>query len=115
MVLGDLLKQFDDEAAVAKTLLAIGDTALVVDVGTSAARFGENVGEYAAGATRRFAQMASDDDWLGLMNTLERTTNPGTACLGHILKWALREDGQPRRKSSDCNCCGGGACGDGEG
>ena len=46
---------------------------LFARVGESATRFEETVGEYASGAVRRFANLADSEDWLGLMNVVDRT------------------------------------------
>ena len=42
------------------------------------------VGLGAAGAARRFANLASSEDWLALMNVIERADDPGVATLGHM-------------------------------
>ena len=59
----------------------------------------------AAAASRRFAQLASDEDWLALMTALERADDAGAACLRHMLAWSLRHEGEQPDKG-----CGGGPC-----
>ena len=90
MVLGQVLERLGDEAFAAETLVALEDLNLMVQVEAAGRPFGEGVGEYAAGASRRFAQLASDEDWLALMTALERADDAGTACLKHMLEGSLR-------------------------
>ena len=86
-----------------------------VDVMTT--RFGESVGEYASGAVRRFANLAGSEDWLGLMNVLERATDPGAGCLTYMVGWSLKQDEAPPASHADsdhahagCTCGGSGGC-----
>ncbi len=102
MVLGQVLERLCDEAFAAETLVALEDLNLMVEVEAAGRSFGENMGEYAAGASRRFAQLASDDEWLALMTALERADDAGTACLKHMLEWSLRHDAE----SPDEGCGG---------
>lgn len=92
MVLGEVLERLGDEAYAAETLVALEDLNLMVQVEAAGRPFGEGIGEYAAGASRRFTQLASDEDWLALMTALERADDAGTACLKHMLGWSLRQD-----------------------
>lgn len=105
MLLGQVLEQLGDEAFAAETLVALEDLHLMVEVEAAGRQFGENIGEYASGASRRFAQLASDEDWLALMTALERADDAGTACLKHMLEWSLRQDVAERDEG-----CGGGQC-----
>ena len=47
---------------------------------------------YASGAVRRFANLAGSEDWLGLMNVVERADDPGTGCLVYMVNWSLKKD-----------------------
>lgn len=105
MLLGQVLERLGDEAFAAETLVALQDLALMVEVEAAGRQFEETIGEYAAGASRRFAQLASDDDWLALMTVLERADDAGAACLKHMLAWSLRNDA---RQPGDG--CGSGQC-----
>lgn len=105
MLLGQVLERLHDEAFAAETLVALEDLALMVQVEAAGRQFGEDVGAYAAGASRRFADHASDEDWLALMTALERTDDAGAACLRHMLAWSLRHDAE--QADDDC---GGGRC-----
>lgn len=108
MVLGEVLERLGDAAFAAETLVALEDLNLMVQVEVTGRLFGENVGEYAAGASRRFAQLASDDDWLALMTVLERADGAGTACLKHMLEWSLHHDAVSADDGVDGSC--GGRC-----
>ena len=108
MVLGEVLERLGDEAFAAETLVALEDLNLMVQVEAAGRPFGEDIGEYAAGASRRFAQLASDEDWLALMTVLERAHDAGTACLKHMLEWSLRHDAESADDDADDGC--GGKC-----
>ena len=101
-MLGHVLERLGDEAFAAETLLGMNDLPLMVDVESVGDRFGESLPAYAVGATRRFAAFASDEDWLALMNALERAHDPGAACLHHMLNWSLARDREEH--GSACGC-----------
>ena len=68
-------------------------------------------GEYAAGAVRRFANLAVSEDWLGLMNVIERAGDPGIDCLTYMVKWSLKQDEAPPTPAHEgCTCGGNGGC-----
>lgn len=98
MMLGQVIERLGDEAFAAEAMIGLGDLALLVEIDAAAEAFDETRAVYAAGAARRFASHASDDDWLALMTAMERALDPGTACLKHMLAWSLRHDSQP------CGC-----------
>jgi hypothetical protein len=109
MLLGQVLERLGDVAFAAETLVSLEDLALMVEVEAAGRQFGEDIGEYAAGASRRFAHHASDEDWLALMTALERADDAGTACLRHMLGWSLRHDAEPASDGcgrSSCTCKG---------
>lgn len=106
MLLGQVLERLGDEAFAAETLVSLNDLALMVQVEAAGRQFGEDIGVYAAGASRRFAHHASDDDWLALMTALERADDSGEACLRHMLAWSLRHDAE----QLDDGCGGGCTC-----
>ena len=108
MVLGEVLERLGDETFAAGTLVALEDLNLMVRVEAAGRPFGKGIGEYAAGASRRFAQLAADDDWLALMTALERADDAGTACLKHMLEWSLRHDAESPDEGcgGDCTCKG---------
>ena len=113
MVLGEVLERLGDEAFAVETLVVLEDLKLMVEVEAAGRPFGEDIGEYAAGASRRFAQLASDEDWLALMTALERAPDAGTACLKHMLEWSLRHDAASVDDDADDGCGGHCTCKEG--
>ncbi|MCC7346410.1 MAG: hypothetical protein IT538_03335 [Variibacter sp.] len=110
MQLGQLIRQLSDETSAAAVLDATGDLLLVAHVTTTAQRFAETSGEYVSGAVRRFSNQADDEDWLALMNVIERSDEPGTGCLLHMVNWALRKDSAPPPDVASTKCGCGGSC-----
>lgn len=117
MQLGEVIRSFDDEALAAEALIACGDIALLARVDAMTSRFSETAGEYASGAVRRFANLAGSEDWLGLMNILERASDPGTGCLTYMVGWSLKQDeaisashGEVDNSNTGCTCGGSGGC-----
>src|SRR6266702_4640761 len=109
MQLGEIIRSLSEETPADEALLACNDIVLFARVGEAAARYEETVGEYAAGAVRRFANLAVSEDWLGLMNVVERTDDPGTGCLVYMVNWSLKKDDAPEPAHAGCSC-GGGSC-----
>lgn len=111
MQLGEIIGSLSEEKVANEALLACNDITLFARVGEAAGNFEETTGEYAAGAVRRFANLAESEDWLGLMNKVERASDPGIDCLTYIVNWALKQDeavAKPRH--AGCTCGGGGGC-----
>jgi hypothetical protein len=102
MLLGQLLERLGDEAIAAEALIALADLPLVAEIENAGRPFGETADVYAAGAARRFATLASDEDWLSLMTALDRADDPGLACLRQMLVWSLRVDQQRQRHGCSC-------------
>ncbi len=110
MQLGTLMDHlaFEDDAASA--LEALGDIVMFTNVQAMGERFEETPGEYVANASRRFAALGSDEDWLGLMAVMERSNDPARAALERMLRWALKIDAADAPSASHGGCtCGGGA------
>jgi coenzyme F420-reducing hydrogenase alpha subunit len=83
----------------------------LAQVGQAADRYEETMGEYAAGAARRFANLAPSEDWLSLMNVIERANDPGIDCLTYMVRWSLKqEDAPPTLARQGCTCGGNGGC-----
>ena len=111
MQLGRIISSLSEEAPASEALLACNDIVLFARVGEAAQRYEETVGEYAAGAVRRFANLAVSEDWLGLMNVLERADDPGIGCLTYMVDWSLKKDESPAVPSHEgCTCGGEGGC-----
>jgi hypothetical protein len=117
MQLGEIIRGFNDETHAAEALMACGDIVLLARVDAARNRFGESIGEYASGSVRRFANLAGSEDWLGLVNTLERAADPGAGCLTYMVGWSLKQDEAARAPHADtahahagCTCGGSGGC-----
>ena len=111
MQLGDIIRSLSEETAASESLLACNDIVLFARVGEAANRYEETVGEYASGAVRRFANLADNEDWLGLMNVVERTDDPGNGCLVYMVNWSLKKDETPELPAhTGCTCGGNGGC-----
>ncbi len=94
MLLGDLLSRFDDENVAQEAVLALGDLAMVARLREAADANGMAFGAFAAGAVRRYAAEASDEEWITLMGVLSRAADPGSACLRRALAHAFGPAGQ---------------------
>lgn len=92
MLIGELIRALDDEASIATSMAAVGDFVLLADIARVAPRFEETPAEYARGALRRFANQASDEDWLAAMTAIERADDPGQVLLAMMLRWSLARD-----------------------
>lgn len=105
MSFGALLRKLRDENKAEEALFAVGDLVLVAEVELIRQSFGESTSEYVAAAAQRFANTASDDDWLQLMNRLERAGDHAAVCLGTMLRWAIRTDNaQAHGTHGECGC-----------
>jgi len=111
MQLGNLFRDLDDDTYASEVLAAYGNAALMARVHETASRFEENANEYVAGSVRRFANQASDEDWLALMNKVERAPDPAVASLVHMIGWSLKHDAAPATQPQSPCSCGGGSCG----
>ncbi|WP_291849968.1 hypothetical protein [Bradyrhizobium sp.] len=111
MQLGEIIGSFSEEARASEALLACNDIVLLARVGEAAFRHEETVGEYAAGAVRRFANLAVSEDWLALMNVIERADDPGIGCLNYMVHWSLKQDETPAVTAhAGCTCGDSGGC-----
>lgn len=111
MQLGEIIRSFSEEAPANEALLSCNDIVLFARVGEIAGRYKETVGEYTAGAVRRFANLAVSEDWLGLMNVVERADDPGIGCLTYMVNWSLKQDETSVVPAhAGCTCGGGGGC-----
>ena len=113
MLLGTMMSALRDEDAATATLMELGDIVLAAQVEAARDAHGESVGEYVTGAVRRFALLAGDEDWLGLMTALERSDDPAGACLTRMLSWSLARDARVDSGDPHDGCsCGGEGCHD---
>jgi hypothetical protein len=111
MHLGTLISNLESESHAGAALHALGDLVLFARVQETGAEHDEEPGEYVANGARRFAARASDEDWLALMNAIERADDPGQAVLERIVRWSLDKDAAAAQgPHSSCSCGGGGGC-----
>ncbi len=110
--LGALLRHLEDEASAGAALHALGNLVLRPGRGHGrAARMTKTRGPMSPTEARRFASRASDEDWLGLMNAIERAERSRRAVLERIVNWSLDKDAaQTDAVHEGCTCGGGGGC-----
>jgi hypothetical protein len=107
MELGKLIDRMTVEDEAAAALEALGDIVLFAEVQAMGERYDENPGEYVANATRRFAAQGSNEDWLDLMNVMERSNEPARAALERMLRWSLKHDAAETESQNAGQCfCG---------
>ena len=116
MLLGSLLKKLESPEYSEALLEGLGDIVLLARVQTAGQIHDEEPAEYASGAVARFSRMASDEDWLAVMNALERSEEPASACLRLMVEWALTQDAKDAQTAppgeKTCTCGGQGGCHD---
>ncbi len=105
MLLGDVLRNLQDETLAMQTLAAMNDLVLLARVRVAAGLFGETPGEYAANSVRGFADRAGDEDWLSLVTAIQNSADTGQTCLAHMINWALQRDAA-RQAHPGCACEG---------
>ena len=108
MHLGTLIGRLESEQDAAAALETLGDLVLYARTADMAARFGESPAQYASVAVARFAAMADDEQWVGLVGALERAENPARTALGRMLVWALALDARElaEEPAQPCGCRG---------
>jgi len=89
-MLGDLLAGLSDETAATETILARGDLQLLTAIREQAAAEEMDLATYVNRAIRRYANAASDEEWITLIGLLNRTQDPGAVCLQRALAYALQ-------------------------
>ena len=110
MLLGSIFKRLEDQHDSAAALDALGDIVLLTEVTEIGMLHNESPGEYVAGAARRFAASAKEDDWLGLVTAVERSDDPARTMLDAMVRWSLRQDQRSAgadytgTRSGDCRC-----------
>lgn len=115
MLLGTLMERLAQEDDAAAALLALNNIVLFAEVRAIGERFDESPGEYVANASRRFAAMAGDEDWLNLMTVMERSDDPAHAALERMLRWSLTRDAAEAEHNAAHIQAGGCSCGGGAG
>lgn len=88
MLFGDLLSRFTDEAVATEAILSLADLRLLTALRERAEADGLDLGSFAALAVQRYAEEASDEEWVTLMGAMERSNDPGLTCLKRALVYA---------------------------
>lgn len=89
-MLGDLLASLTDETTALETILGAGDLNMLVAMRAQAQADGVELGTYVAQTVQRYANEASDEEWITLMGLLNRSLDPGRICLARAFEHALR-------------------------
>src|SRR5476651_2541336 len=84
-MLGDLLTSLTDETTALETILGAGDLKLLAAAQEMAAADGLDLGSYVTQTVQRYANEASDEEWVTLVGLLNRSQDPGTTCLKRAL------------------------------
>ena len=90
MLLGDLIARFDDEAVAEEAVLALGDLAVLAALRERAAAMGLPIGACMAAAARRYADHASEEEWVTLLGQMGQAQDPGAVYLRRALAYACR-------------------------
>jgi hypothetical protein len=80
-MLGDILASLTDETTALETILGTGDLALLTAVRERASKEGIDLATYVSRTVQRYANEASDEEWITLMGALNRSPDPGATCL----------------------------------
>lgn len=96
MLLGDLLEQFSYDDVAAEAIQRLDDPKLLAALDERARAIGLSLGAYAAGAARRYAAVASEDEWTTLLGAMTGTPDPGMVYFGRAMAHAVRHPGWTR-------------------
>jgi len=109
MLLGTLIERLSTDSDAAVALEALDDVVLFAELEAMASRFEESAHQYVAASASRFAAMASDEEWLGLMGDVERAADPAQAVLVRMVRWGLKRDADDldQAPATACGCSGG--------
>lgn len=109
MYLGQLIARLRSENDAGLALESLNDFALFSEIAGMGEMFAETPGEYMAGAASRFANQASNEDWLQLVSCVEGSGDPGRTLLQSIVRWSLARDRATVAQEAlriECNCSG---------
>lgn len=94
MLLGDVIRQLQDETFLTETLLRIGDLGLLARLRVASAENAVSIGDYALWAVRNYADNAPSDEWTTLVSLLGQADDPGAVCLERALSYMLAAEGR---------------------
>ena len=89
-MLGDILARLTDETTAVETILGAGDVALLAAVQHRAAADGLDLAACLTQTVQRYTNEASDEEWITLIGIMNRSQDPGTACIKRAFEVALR-------------------------
>jgi hypothetical protein len=89
-MLGDLLASLTDETTAVEMILGAGDLKLLTAAHELAAADGLDLAAYVTQTVQRYANEASDEEWVTPMGMLNRSHDPGTTCLKRAFEHARR-------------------------
>jgi hypothetical protein len=95
VLLGDVIRQMQDEIFVTETVLRIADCTLLARLRERAAENAVSIGDYALWAVRNYADNAPPDEWTTLVGIIGQVDDPGAACLERALSYVLAAEAQP--------------------
>jgi hydroxypyruvate isomerase len=88
-MLGDILRQLNDETAAHGTLLGASDVTLVAAARERSASEGVDLTTCVVETVQRYTAQASDEEWITLIGMLNRAPDPGAAYLRRAFACAL--------------------------
>ncbi|MGL4396981.1 MAG: hypothetical protein ACRCS9_10620 [Hyphomicrobium sp.] len=109
MLLGAVINGLKNETTALEALLSLGDIVLLAEVDAARQRHEESTSEYVYGAAQRFAQLASNDEWLQLTTALQKSDQPAETAVEIMVRWSIARDAQLGPESGDnvgCTCGG---------
>lgn len=117
MLLGAVINGLKNETIALEALLLLGDIVLLAEVDAARQRHEESTSEYVYGAAQRFAQLASDDEWLRLTTALEKSGQPAETAVEFMVRWSITRDAPLTLESitHEISTYGGCSCGRGNG
>ena len=89
-MLGEILARLTDETTAVETILGAGDVALLATVQQRAAADGLDLAACLTQTVQRYTNEASDEEWITLIGIMNRSQDPGTACIKRAFEVALR-------------------------
>ncbi len=89
-MLGDLLANLTDESTALETILGAGDLTLLTAVRERAAAEETDLAAYVSQTVRRYANEATDEEWITLMGAINRSPDPGATCLKRAFDYVLQ-------------------------
>lgn len=113
MLLGAVINGLKNETTALEALLSLGDIVLLAEVDTARQRHEESTSEYVYGAAQRFAQLASDDEWLQLTTALQKSDQPSETAVEIMVRWSIARDAPlSPENGNNVGCTCGGANGE---